>query len=85
MNRLILQFTRVAAWLSQGVNCILLFGHHDQTVSGRAYESGVLRGHDQWRTVQRTIDRVWILFGGEADHCRRSHERDLKFCEERSQ
>ena len=30
-------FVRIAAWLSQGVNCILLGGLHDQTVSARAY------------------------------------------------
>lgn len=29
--------TRAAAWISQGVNCLLLGGHHDQTVSARAY------------------------------------------------
>jgi len=28
---------RIAAWLSQGVNCILLGGHHDVTVSARLY------------------------------------------------
>ena len=26
---------RAAAWISQGVNCLLLGGHHDQTVSAR--------------------------------------------------
>lgn len=27
----------IVAWLSQGINCILLLGHHDMTVSARAY------------------------------------------------
>lgn len=37
---------RVLAWLSQGVNCILLGGHHDVTVSARAY-------------LNRERSRVW--------------------------
>jgi len=31
------QFIRIAAWLSQGVNVLLLGGHHDETFSARAY------------------------------------------------
>jgi len=68
-------FLRVSAWLSQGVNCVLLGGHHDQTVSARAY---IQRYQPGWHVVYRTIN---ALFFWQDDHCRRSHAADVEFAE----
>lgn len=68
---------RVLAWLSQGVNCILLGGHHDVTVSARAY-------------LNRERSRVWCaayralnaVFFWQDDHCRDSWLADVAWAEE---
>lgn len=65
--------TRIAAWLSQGANCIVLNGSPDQTVSARAY---VQRHTPGWRIAYRAIN---ALFFWQADHCRESHEADVRF------
>lgn len=66
-------FTRVGAWLSQGVNCIFLFGHHDQTVSARAFLN---REERIWGYVYKTIN--FIVFW-ESDHCYESYMRDVSW------
>jgi len=65
------QLTRIAAWLSQGFNVLLLGGHHDETVSGRAYRN-------RWPA------RRWInaVFFWQEDHCRASHMRDIEWAKE---
>ena len=62
---------RNAAWLSQGVNCILLGGHHDVTVSARAYLNRERRG---WKIAYRALNAVFFW---QDDHCRNSHEADV--------
>ncbi|HSV73596.1 MAG TPA: hypothetical protein VLH79_07540 [Chthonomonadales bacterium] len=62
---------RIAAWLSQGVNCILLGGHHDVTVSARAYLNRERRG---WKIAYRALNAVFFW---QDDHCRNSHEADV--------
>lgn len=68
-------FLRGAAWLSQGINCVLLGGHHDQTVSARAY---VQRHDRRWGRAYRAINAVFFW---QKDHCRSSHASDVEFAE----
>jgi len=70
------QLRRIAAWLSQGVNCILLGGHHDVTVSARAYLSRNRRG---WRLVYRVANAVFFW---QDDHCRDSYLADVAWAKE---
>ena len=67
---------RVLAWLSQGVNCILFGGHHDVTVSARAYLSRERRG---WKIAYRTLNAVFFW---QEDHCRDSWRADVAWAEE---
>lgn len=64
---------RVAVLLSQATNCVLLFGHPDQTVSARAFAN---RHRPAWGAVYRTINAVFFW---QADHCRNSFEADIEF------
>ena len=68
--------TRVAAWLSQGANCVLLAGHHDQTVSARCY---VNRHSTPWNVARLAINTVFFW---QPDHCQASHQRDIEFSRE---
>lgn len=68
--------TRAAAWFSQGINCLLLGGHHDQTVSARAY---VNRHRFGWGAAYRIIN---LLFFWQENHCRESHQADVGFAKE---
>lgn len=65
--------TRIAAWCSQGLNCVFLFGHHDMTVSARCYLN---REKRFWRTGYRLINRIFFW---QDDHCYHSHQSDLDF------
>lgn len=67
--------TRVGAWISQGINCVCLGGHPDQTVSARAWLN---RGSAGWRSAYRVINGVFFW---QADHCRASHASDVEFAE----
>ena len=64
---------RVAAWFSQGLNCVFLNGSPDQTVSARAY----LNQKDKyWGYAHSGINMVFFW---QKDHCRKSHEADVRF------
>lgn len=65
--------TRVAAWMSQTLNLFLLFGHHDQTVSSRAY---VNRHRAGWRQTRKVINTVFFW---QRDHCLHSYLSDLRY------
>ncbi|WP_430010336.1 hypothetical protein [Methylophaga lonarensis] len=67
---------RIAAWLSQGLNVILLGGHEDETVSARAYRS---QNRLRWLIVYRALN---FVFFWQFDHCRESHERDRRRAKE---
>lgn len=71
-------FTKAATLISQAANALLLGGHVDETVSGRAYRQGVLQSppSPRWARARRIIDR---LFWFDPDHCRKSHEADIAF------
>lgn len=71
---------RVAAWLSQGANCILFAGHEDQTVSARAY---MRRDHSRfWLWMYKALNRVFKLLLRQENHCLSSHLRDLRSASE---
>ena len=63
---------RIAAWLSQGVNCILLAGHHDVTVSARAYLNR--KRSRGWYAAYRTLNAVFFW---QEDHCRGPYLADV--------
>ena len=65
--------SRVGAWASQGVNCVLLLGHPDQSLSARCY---VQRNERIWGALYRAINAVFFW---QVDHCKASHERDLRW------
>lgn len=65
--------SRVGAWASQGVNCVFLLGHPDQSLSARCY---LQRNGRVWCALYRAIN---ALFWWDNDHCKASHERDLRF------
>jgi len=63
----------IAAWLSQGINCALLSGNPDMTLSARCYLN---RHKPRWRTAYRIINR---LFFWQQDHCQRSFRSDVVY------
>lgn len=65
--------TRVAAWLSQGINCVLLNGSPDQTVSARAYLN---KDIEPWTSAYHFINK---LFFWQNNHCKKSYEADVSF------
>ena len=68
---------RVLAWLSQGVNCILLGGHHDVTVSARAYLNR--KRSRGWYAAYRALNAVFFW---QDDHCRDSWLADVIWANE---
>lgn len=72
--RLYLQ--RIFAWLSQGFNCVVLLGSHDQTVSARAYLN---RERTGWGQLYRAINAVFFW---QDDHCFQSFLDDVDFAKE---
>lgn len=68
--------TRVSAWMSQTVNLFLLFGHHDQTVSARCYCNRHKQG---WHLAYMLVNGVFFW---QKDHCKVSHEQDVRFARE---
>lgn len=47
---------RIAAWLSQGLHCIFLFGHHDMTISA----SSVLRSRSACAASRSRRDQLGV-------------------------
>lgn len=72
-------FLRVAAWISQGLHCLILGGHHDMTVSARCYVEYRLRGNQRWRLAHDAIDAVFLMAFGQPDHCAQSFASDELF------
>lgn len=81
-RRVGVQLKRIAAWLSQGVNCILLGGHHDQTVSARAYVEYRLRGNRRWKHAYHGLNWLFRVVFGQDDHCLDSFLEDEHFARE---
>lgn len=72
-------FKGVVAWLSQGINCILLGGHHDMTVSARCYVEYQLNKNGRWVDPYKAINTVFFW---QDDHCFESFLEDVGFAEE---
>lgn len=67
---------RVLTWMSQTVNVLLLFGHHDQTVSARCH---INQDKQPWGVVRRVIN---ACFFWQVDHCRSSFMTDVMYARE---
>lgn len=78
MNRFLEQLSRVAAWFSQGANCIFLAGHQNRTVSSRAHAESY-GGSENWRLAKSLIDK---LFFWQDEHCYQSYMRDIRWAED---
>lgn len=63
----------IAAWLSQGINCALLKGNPDMTVSARCHLN---RERPRWRTARKIINRIFFW---QADHCKSSFQSDVAY------
>jgi len=55
--------------VSQTINALVLMGNPDETVSARAYRT-------PWPRARRILDTIFFW---EAEHCYRSHQRDIEF------
>lgn len=73
---------RIAAWLSQGVHCVVLGGHHDMTVSARCYVEWRILGNRRWRWAHDAIDLVFYVTLDQRDHCARSFVDDVAYARE---
>jgi len=70
---------RIAAWLSQGLHCIALGGHHDMTLSARCYVEYRLRGNARWRLAHDAINWVFWVTLKQQEHCMASFLSDAEF------
>jgi hypothetical protein len=68
---MIAYLSRIAAWLSQGINCIVFLGHHDQTISARVYVNRA-----RWPRLYRALNAIFFW---QDDHCYESHIADVLF------
>lgn len=75
-------FLRLAAWLSQGLHCLVLGGSHDMTLSARCYVEHKLLGNERWRLAHETIDGLFRLLLGQRDHCKASFHADEEFAQQ---
>ena len=71
------RFVKIGDAMSQLINVTLLPCHHETTanesISGRSHRCG-------WKRTERFID--WIFSPWEKQHCRLSHEADVKRAQE---
>jgi hypothetical protein len=72
---------RLCVLASQALNVLWFDGSPDETVSGRSYREGYLGGDPEWERRRREIDRLFLRWRGEKDHCRNSHLKDVRFAE----
>jgi len=75
-DRIKLQHARILAWCSQGINCIFLGGHHDQTLSSRCY---VNRDKLLWSIAYKTINFLFRVLLKQDNHCYQSYLKDVEF------
>ena len=73
------RLSRLAALVSQAANVLLFNGSADETISGRAWREGDLRGDPVWHHRRLLIDRLFWTLARQPDHCRESHQRDVEF------
>jgi len=70
---------RIGDALSRLLNTII-GGSPAETISGRSHREA-LAGSQAWADAERWIDAAFRLLG-EINHCRHTHERDLKVAAE---
>ena len=63
----------IAAWISQGINCVFLSGSPDMTVSSRCH---INRNKPRWRTARAVINKIFFW---QEDHCKASFRSDVGF------
>ncbi len=63
----------IAAWLSQGLNKILLNGSPDMTVSARCHLN---RHRPNWNRARRVINAAFFW---QDDHCKASFQSDVNY------
>lgn len=63
----------IATWLSQGINCALLSGSPDMTVSARCF---INRNKPRWRVGYTIINRIFFW---QDDHCKSSFRSDVVY------
>jgi len=80
-KRILTQLGRYAAWVSQTLNCLILFGHHDQTISSRCWTN---RHRFGWSIARRMVDKLFyhLPVFGHSDHCYKSYISDVKYARE---
>lgn len=66
-------FGGIATWLSQGINCVLLKGNPDMTVSARCH---INQHRPRWRTARNIINRIFFW---QDDHCAQSFSSDVAY------
>jgi len=76
MNRLQLQGKRIAALISQTINCVFLFGHQDMTVSARCH---INKNKPGWKTARKIINKFFKIVLKQEDHCKSSFCEDYYF------
>ncbi len=72
-------FLSVMAWISQTINLLILFGHHDMTVSARCY---INRDKFIWGMAYKSLNKIFYLILKQENHCKTSFEEDVKFAED---
>lgn len=70
------QLIRIAAWISQGFNVILLGGHQNRTVSARCY---LKKDRRVWGFFYKLINKIFFW---QEDHCYQSYKVDYRFAKE---
>jgi hypothetical protein len=73
-----MRLQRIAAWISQGVHCVVFGGHHDLTLSARCFVEYRVIGNDSWRWGYLAFNAAFFW---QEDHCRSSFLADIEFAE----
>lgn len=69
MDALKSYFTHLGSSLSQFLNVALLFGHSNESISGRAYR-------ENWTVAMKIINGIFFW---QANHCRGAHAKDVQW------
>lgn len=72
-------FLSVMAWISQTINLLVLFGHHDMTVSARCY---INRDKFIWGTAYKALNKIFYVILKQKNHCKVSFDEDVKYAKE---
>jgi hypothetical protein len=76
MNKVLIWLTSIFALISQSLNVLILFGHHDMTISARCY---INRKKKYWRTAYKVVNKIFFF---QENHCKVSFQSDIDFAKE---